>query len=121
MFDVTRKESLTPALNWIQIIKEHFSQYEENTDKIGRNRIVLIGNKCDEIANREVDYETGVRFALENGIAHYIETSAKTGENVELGFITLAAETVKEYTLQENKQRMKSGKEEGFVNNCKMS
>lgn len=44
--------------------------------------IVLIGNKCDLSNGRVVAYEEGQQFATEHGLL-FIETSAKTAENVE--------------------------------------
>ena len=44
--------------------------------------IMLIGNKCDLDARRQVSQEEGDRFAKENGLI-FMETSAKTAFNVE--------------------------------------
>ena len=44
--------------------------------------IMLIGNKCDLDARRQVSSEEGERFAKENGLI-FMETSAKTAFNVE--------------------------------------
>jgi len=44
--------------------------------------IMLIGNKCDLDARRQVSFEEGERFAKENGLI-FMETSAKTSFNVE--------------------------------------
>ena len=44
--------------------------------------IMLIGNKCDLEARREVRREEGENFAREHGLV-FMETSAKTAENVE--------------------------------------
>ena len=44
--------------------------------------IMLIGNKCDLDARRQVSLEEGDRFAKENGLI-FMETSAKTAFNVE--------------------------------------
>ena len=44
--------------------------------------IMLIGNKCDLDARRQVSTEEGERFAKENGLI-FMETSAKTAFNVE--------------------------------------
>lgn len=44
--------------------------------------IMLIGNKCDLDARRQVSTEEGERFAKENNLI-FLETSAKTAFNVE--------------------------------------
>lgn len=44
--------------------------------------IMLIGNKCDLHSKRAVSFEEGEAFAREHGLI-FLETSAKTAENVE--------------------------------------
>ena len=51
--------------------------------------IILIGNKCDLEAQRDVTYEEAKEFADENGLT-FIETSAKTGDKVEDAFLATA-------------------------------
>jgi len=43
---------------------------------------ILVGNKCDMESERAVDTAEGERLAKENGLL-FMETSAKTGVNVE--------------------------------------
>jgi GTPase SAR1 family protein len=45
--------------------------------------IFLVGNKCDLEAQRDVTYEEARQFAEENNLM-YCETSAKTGQSVEV-------------------------------------
>ncbi len=49
---------------------------------------MLIGNKIDK-SQRVVSRETGERLARDYQI-NFLETSAKTGQNVELAFMTTA-------------------------------
>jgi len=49
----------------------------------------LIGNKSDLEHKRAVSTEEGSQFAKENGLI-FLETSAKTAENVEEAFISTA-------------------------------
>ena len=44
--------------------------------------IVLVGNKTDLETDRQVSYEEGAAFAKRNDLI-FMETSAKTGENVD--------------------------------------
>ena len=61
--------------------------------------IYLIGNFSDEEENRQIPYEEALEFARNEQFAHYIETSAKTGENVNEVFQTM---TKHFYLLNEN-------------------
>jgi len=49
--------------------------------------IMLIGNKSDLDARRQVSTEEGERFAKEHGLI-FMETSAKTAYNVEESFLS---------------------------------
>lgn len=53
--------------------------------------IVLVGNKCDlKTRSRQVTREEGEKFAKDNDIPLFIETSAKSAENVEEVFAQTA-------------------------------
>lgn len=81
VFDLTKKESFEGVQKWI---KEH----RLNS---GKNAVIaLAGNKSDvPVESREVDTTAVKAFAEENGLI-YLETSAKTGENVNELFTTIA-------------------------------
>lgn len=55
--------------------------------------IILVGNKSD-LDRREVTTEEGVEFAEKNGLL-FIETSAKTSNNVEEAFMKVAEKIYK--------------------------
>jgi Ras-related protein Rab-11A len=99
VFDVTRDTSYTNLLNWISEIKAVI----EDTTKIP---VILIGNKIDLRIEGEPSHiasELGNKMAeqfselLSDGKlkVNYIETSAKTGENVEAAFSKLVETIVK--------------------------
>jgi GTPase SAR1 family protein len=50
----------------------------------------LVANKKDKVSDREVTREKGENFSIENKLAGFFETSAKTGDNVEATFATAA-------------------------------
>ena len=48
--------------------------------------LILVGNKNDRENERQVSKEEGLQYMKKNGIALFFETSAKTGENIEIVF-----------------------------------
>lgn len=69
-------------------VEIHFS---ELTSQVYQDMpIMLVGNKTDSIDELEsIDYETGFKKACELGLL-YVETSARTGFNVDFAFYNLA-------------------------------
>jgi GTPase SAR1 family protein len=51
---------------------------------------MLVGNKLDLAEKRVISTREGTELAERLGAVAYMETSAKTGANVEKAFITLA-------------------------------
>eukprot|EP00347_Sterkiella_histriomuscorum_P007111 403350220 len=68
--------------------------------------IILVGNQMDRDSEREVSYEKGEQFRREKGIEYFIETSAKTNENVQESFIVAAKMLYKKH--QERIQKAKA-------------
>jgi GTPase SAR1 family protein len=70
---------------WLEEVKINTS---ENIVKI------LIGNKKDDVSHRKVSYEEASQFA-DRYQMKYLETSAKTYENVDEAFVGIAEEILK--------------------------
>ncbi|KYN03024.1 Ras-related protein Rab-26 [Cyphomyrmex costatus] len=82
LYDVTNKTSYDNIRAWLSEIREH-----ANEDVV----IMLLGNKSDCGTERAVKREDGERLAQEYKVP-FMETSAKTGLNVELAFLAVARE-----------------------------
>ncbi|BFZ21938.1 hypothetical protein BsWGS_24977 [Bradybaena similaris] len=78
VYDVTDLVSFTSVdkywMKWIKdIVPDEF-------------RLVLVGNKTDKSASRQIDNKVAKKYAAENDMLYY-ETSAKTGDNVDVVFL----------------------------------
>ncbi|KAF5300935.1 hypothetical protein FQA39_LY19116 [Lamprigera yunnana] len=82
LYDVTNKTSFDNIRAWLGEIREYAQD-----DVV----IMLIGNKSDCGSDRIVRREDGERLAKEYSVA-FMETSAKSGINVELAFMAIARE-----------------------------
>lgn len=80
VYDITRRETFNHLTSWLDDARQH-----SNSNMV----IMLIGNKCDLEHRRAVQYEEGQQFAQENGLI-FMETSAKTAQNVDEAFISTA-------------------------------
>ncbi|KAI5607447.1 ras-related protein Rab-37-like [Silurus asotus] len=80
LYDITNKSSFDNIRAWLTEIHEY-----AQSDAV----IMLLGNKADMCSGRVIKREDGERLAREYGVI-FMETSAKTGVNVDLAFMTAA-------------------------------
>ena len=88
VFDLTRKKTFQHVTDWLNDLRQI-----AEPDIV----VVLVGNKADlaqtqsdEEEKREVTREEAEEWARRNGVLEYVETSAKSGENVEKAFMRVA-------------------------------
>lgn len=81
VFDLTRRTTFRHVQDWLNDLRQI-----AEPDIV----VVLVGNKSDmAIGNdnkREVTQEEAEEWAKQNGVLEYVETSAKSGEGVEMAF-----------------------------------
>jgi len=82
VYDVTDMESFSNVKQWLSEIERYAS---DNVNKL------LVGNKCDLVNKKVVEYEVAHDFA-EKAEMPFLETSAKAATNVEQAFLRMAGE-----------------------------
>ncbi|XP_008055586.1 ras-related protein Rab-37 isoform X1 [Carlito syrichta] len=82
LYDITNQSSFDNIRAWLTEIHEYAQR-----DVV----IMLLGNKADVSSERVIRSEDGEMLAREYGVP-FMETSAKTGMNVELAFLAIAKE-----------------------------
>lgn len=98
VYDICDRESFLHVDDWLNEVNRYVN---ESTCKI------LIGNKCDMEASRQVSTEEAKKKAEELGIA-FIETSAKDATHVESAFQMMSAELIAKREQQGGRQLRQS-------------
>lgn len=85
VFDISRKATFAHVTDWLADLRQI-----AEPDIV----VILVGNKADlageEDNKREVTVAEAQNWARQNGVLQYVETSAKSGEGVELAFMQVA-------------------------------
>ncbi|NVM45088.1 MAG: GTP-binding protein [Candidatus Lokiarchaeota archaeon] len=82
LYDITNYSSIAHIDDWLSVIRK-----EIRADDIFP--IIVAGGKADLVENREVSSADGIKIAKSRNVNGFIETSSKTGENVEKTFEAL--------------------------------
>ena len=88
VYDITRKETFDKIESWLNML------HDTTAPDI---KVILVGNKKDCEAERQVTYEMGRDCAQKNNFLYFMETSAKTGEGIITAFQTMAKALYSEY------------------------
>ncbi|KAM3514578.1 hypothetical protein MY11210_001813 [Beauveria gryllotalpidicola] len=85
VFDLSRKQTFDHVTDWLSDLRQI-----AEPDIV----VILVGNKADLVADdetkRQVSRQQAQEWARGNGVLEYVETSAKSGENVESAFMRVA-------------------------------
>ncbi|MHA2287874.1 MAG: Rab family GTPase [Promethearchaeota archaeon] len=82
LYDITNYSSIAHIDDWLSVIRK-----EIRAEDIFP--IIVVGGKADLVENREVSSADGIKIAKSRNVNGFIETSSKTGENVEKTFEAL--------------------------------
>ena len=82
LFDITNYSSIAHIDDWLNVIRKEIRAEDVFP-------IIVVGGKADLAENREVSAEDGIKIAKSRNVDGFIETSSKSGENVEKTFEAL--------------------------------
>ena len=84
LYDITNYSSIAHIDDWLSVIRK-----EIRAEDIFP--IIVVGGKADLVENREVSSADGIKIARSRNVNGFIETSSKTGDNVEKAFEALTS------------------------------
>ena len=84
IYDITNYSSIAHIDDWLNVIRKEIRAEDVFP-------IIVVGGKADLAENREVSAEDGIKIAKSRNVDGFIETSSKTGENVEKTFEALTS------------------------------
>ena len=91
VYDIANLESFQTLDYWVEEIKSNYQEL---------SKMILVGNKCDIIQERQVKKEEGKEYAKKKNMKFY-EVSAKDGTNVNKAFDTLLKDILNSYSPSE--------------------
>ncbi|KAJ8504295.1 hypothetical protein OPV22_005181 [Ensete ventricosum] len=98
VYDISSMDSFIRAKKWVQELQRQGNPYLI---------MALVANKVDLEAKRKVGAEEGLQYAQENGL-FFMETSAKTAENINELFYEIAKRLAKARPSRSSGMRLSS-------------
>ena len=91
VYDITNRNSFSNLKNWIKSVKSD----------VNHSKLLIIGNKSDLEEQREVPKNEAIEYAKEENI-EYLETSCKTGENINKAITLICEEIIKDSSFEKD-------------------
>lgn len=88
VFDISERKSFESLDTWIKF-------YRENKERLLEDMIYLVGNKID--INNTISDEEANDYLKSNNLKKYFKTSAKSGDNVDNLFESIAKDLISNY------------------------
>ncbi|MHA1688074.1 MAG: GTP-binding protein [Promethearchaeota archaeon] len=83
LYDITNEASLLHIDDWLDVIKIQQAKSPQNYEHFP---ILVVGSKLDLEDEREVKSTDALKIVKKRGLDGFLETSSKTGKNVEEAF-----------------------------------
>jgi len=83
LYDITNEASLLHIDDWLEVIK---NQQAKSPNNFSPFPILVVGSKLDLEDEREVKSSDALKIVKKRGLDGFLETSSKTGTNVEETF-----------------------------------
>lgn len=97
VYDICNEESFQSVQDrWLKEVEFHLSK--------ASNCRLILGNKCDSLDERVIDYDQGQDLANSLEDTAFFETSAREGTNVVDAFTTLAATILKKKSAPQSRE-----------------
>lgn len=80
-YDITERNTFENINQWLRLLQESAPE---------TIKCALVGNKCDLLEKRQVTTQEAHTFADEHGL-YFLETSAKTGQNIQQLFMDIGS------------------------------
>ncbi|KAL4447022.1 hypothetical protein ABPG74_013874 [Tetrahymena malaccensis] len=105
VFDLTDRQTFQDVYKWFDKCKQS-----------AKNEVkqILVGNKADLTEQRAVSYEEASNLAQELDM-EYIETSAKSKQNVDQCFLQLTQDLIQQYVKQNKQHELQRQKEKSYL------
>jgi small GTP-binding protein len=91
VFDVTKRDTFENVSTWVEQSRSFNPEQE----------FILVGNKIDLLDDRRIELNEAKDFAEQINALDYIETSAKTGDNVADAFSTMGRKLLNKILINE--------------------
>ena len=92
VYDITSRQSFENIQGWMRELDNYL------TPNVIR---ILIGNKCDDETNREVEFDEAMDFADKHRM-YFIEVSARDSTDIERAFFVMIRKLVEQYPAKTN-------------------
>ena len=94
IIDLTRRPTLNSIEPWLKLFREGSKGENRNLP------VLMVGNKVDLEGETKISLEEALDLVIKHDLFGYMESSAKTGKNIDNIFSIMANEIIKNYKFK---------------------